>query len=188
MQHSSATPTPTDVLHFWFNELDRKQHFVKDPELDQQISQRFGGIHAVASTDKLPADSDWRTTATGKIAEIIVLDQFSRQIYRDDARAWESDALALSRAKSLVADGTDRTLTSHQRQFVYMPFMHAESIDEQEHSVALFTELGDESSLRFAILHRDVIARFGRFPYRNKLLGRASTTDELAYVAKHGSF
>lgn len=185
---NTQLPEPANVLHFWFDELDPKQHFSKNADLDRQIVERFGALHAMLAADEAAADSQWRTSTDGRVANVIVLDQFSRQIYRDDARAWAYDAGALHLAKELIADGTNTTLSVAQRRFVYMPFMHSENLSDQERSVELFTALGDKSNLRFAIAHRDVIARFGRFPYRNELLGRISTPEEIYYVEQHGSF
>ncbi len=185
---AKAQTTAAEVLTFWFEELEPKQHFIKDPDLDREIIDRFGAIHAVLAADQLPQQSDWNATTNGKVATIIVLDQFSRQIYRDNERAWACDPLALKRCKAMIDEGTDKSLPPEQRQFVYMPLMHAESLVEQERSVELFTALGNASNIRFAIAHRDVIARFGRFPYRNELLGRTSTMQEKQYVEKHGSF
>ena len=130
----------------------------------------------------------WRGSADGRLAEIIVLDQFSRNIYRDDPRAWAQDDLALSLAKEMVVQQLDGEIAIERRAYVYMPYMHSEDIEMQHESVRLFGASGLESNLKFAILHRDVIAQFGRFPYRNELLGRVSTEAELAYVEKHGSF
>jgi len=173
------------VLDFWFDELEPRQHFVKDATLDGEIRKRFEHVHHQACNEQL---QEWRVTPTGQLAEIIVLDQFSRNLYRDDPRAWSQDNQALRLAKAMVEDNSDQEIPALQRPFVYMPYMHAESLDVQMESVALFTALGNESNLKFALLHRDVIEKFGRFPYRNELLGRESTSEELAYAEKHGSF
>jgi len=173
------------VLTFWFEELEPRQHFVKDETLDGLIRQRFALTHQKACDEKL---QDWRQHADGQLAEIIVLDQFTRNLYRDDPRAWAQDKLALQLARAMVKTGSDQKLSAKQRPFVYMPYMHDESLDAQNESVELFTALDSESHLKFARLHRDVIESFGRFPYRNELLGRVSTAEEIAYVEKHGSF
>ena len=173
------------VLKFWFEELEPRQHFVKDVELDDLIRQRFGRTHHQACDENL---QDWRQNADGQLAEIIVLDQFTRNLYRNDPHAWSQDKLALQLARAMVQTGSDQKISAKRRPFVYMPYMHAESLDAQNESVALFTALDSESHLKFAHLHRDVIEKFGRFPYRNELLGRISTTEEIAYVEKHGSF
>lgn len=174
-----------EVLDFWFKELKPAQHFKKDPSVDAEIARRFASQHQNAASGKL---ARWRTTADGRLAEIIVLDQFSRNLFRDDARAWEQDDLALSLAREMVGLGLDTDIALERRAYVYMPYMHNEDIDDQHESVRLFGLPGLESNLKFAILHRDVIAQFGRFPYRNELLGRDSTPDELVYIDKHGSF
>lgn len=174
-----------EVINFWFEELKREQHFKKDVELDREIARRFSGLHELACAGEL---AGWRDSPPGRLAEIIVLDQFSRNLFRDDRRAWAQDSSALSLAKEMVAQTLDESIDKGRRSFVYMPYMHSEDISAQDESVRLFQKLGDESSLKFAILHRDVIAQFGRFPYRNEVLGRISTTAELDYVEKHGSF
>ena len=174
-----------EVLSFWFDELEPKQHFKKDPNLDAEISRRFLNLHQRAAAGELQT---WRGTACGRLAEIIVLDQFSRNIFRNDARAWAQDEQALVLATEMVELELDQALETPRRVFAYLPYMHSEDLAAQVESVRLFTDLGLESNLKFARLHHDVIARFGRFPYRNDLLGRRSSPDEIDYVEKHGSF
>jgi uncharacterized protein (DUF924 family) len=172
------------ILHFWFEELTAKQHFVKDAVLDATIRTRFGDLLAAAARCELFA---WRATAEGRLAEIIVLDQFSRNVYRDTPRAFAQDALALVLAQELVACREDRSLPVAQRVFAYMPTMHSESALVHTQAVALFTQLGIQDNLNFALRHKAIIDRFGRYPHRNAILGRTSTEEELAFLAEPGS-
>ena len=174
----------TDILHFWFNELTDKQHFAKDAALDEMIRTRFSATLAAAARCELFA---WRTSAGGRLAEIIVLDQFSRNVYRDTARAFAQDALALALAQALVASGQDKLLSTAERRFAYMPYMHSESPPIHAQAVQLFAQPGLENNLDFELRHQAIITRFGRYPHRNALLGRASTAEEIAFLSEPGS-
>ena len=176
--------TPADILNFWFEELTPKQWWVKDPELDARIQQRFGEIHARACLSELFA---WRESPEGRLAEIIVLDQFSRNIYRDHAKAFAADPLALGLAQVAVQTGDDQKLVKERRVFLYMPYMHSESAFVHDEAVRLFTELGIENNLEFEHKHKAIIDRFGRYPHRNALLGRESTPEELEFLQQPGS-
>jgi uncharacterized protein (DUF924 family) len=173
---------PQSVLHFWFTELPPKQHYAKDAALDEAIRTRFGATLEAAARCELFA---WRATPEGRLAEVLVLDQFSRNVYRDTARAFTQDALAL--AQELVASGQDRSLPLAQRSFAYMPYMHSESALVHAQAVTLFAQLGMEDSLRFEQRHQEIIHRFGRYPHRNALLGRESTPEEQAFLNEPGS-
>ena len=175
---------PQPILHFWFEELTPKQHFVKDAALDETIRTRFGTKLEAAARCELFA---WRTTAAGRLAEIIVLDQFSRNVYRDTPRAFAQDALALVLAQELVASGQDGSLPVTQRVFAYMPYMHSESALVHTQAVVLFTQLGIEGNLDFELRHKAIIDRFGRYPHRNGVLGRSSSAEELALLSGPGS-
>ena len=173
-----------DILHFWFEELSAKQHFSKDAALDAAIAQRFGATLEAAAQCELCA---WRTTAEGRLAEILVLDQFSRNVYRDTPRAFAQDAIALVLAQELVASGQDRSLPIAQRAFAYMPFMHSESAAVHAQALAVFSQPGLEDNLRFELHHKSIIERFGRYPHRNAILGRSSSAAELAFLREAGS-
>ena len=175
---------PHPTLQFWFTELTPKQHFAKDPALDETIRARFGATLEAAVRCEL---FDWRTTPEGRLAEIVVLDQFSRNVYRDTARAFAQDALALALAQELVASGQDRSLPLAQRSFAYMPYMHSESALIHAQAVALFSQPCMEYALRFELRHQTIIARFGRYPHRNGILDRISTAEELAFLGEPGS-
>jgi len=173
-----------DVLHFWFDELDNKARFAKDEALDARMRQRFGAMLQAAAAGELWA---WRGTAHGRLAEVIVLDQFSRNIWRGDARSFAQDPQALVLAQELVAGGHDQALTPAQRAFAYMPFMHSESALVHQRAVELFSQPGLDNELAFELRHKAIIDRFGRYPHRNAILGRASTPNEEAFLAEPGS-
>ncbi|MBS0509186.1 MAG: DUF924 domain-containing protein [Proteobacteria bacterium] len=176
--------TPESILHFWFDELTPAQHFAKDAQLDAAIGERFGATLEAAALGEL---FGWRTSAQGRLAEIVVLDQFSRNVYRDTPRAFAQDGMALLLAQELVAQALDRPLPSAQRAFAYMPYMHSESRVVQAQSARLFAQPGLEANLRFALQHQAIIERFGRYPHRNAILGRASSDEELEFLRQPGS-
>ena len=176
---------PHSILHFWFTELTPKHHFAKDAALDETIRAHFGATLEAAARCEL---FGWRATPEGRLAEVLVLDQFSRNVYRQktqELHAFAQDALAL--AQELVASGQDRSLTVAQRSFAYMPYMHSESALVHAQAVALFSQPGMEDTLRFELRHKAIIDRFGRYPHRNALLGRSSTAEELAFLSAPGS-
>lgn len=177
--------TPETVLAFWFKELEQKQWFIKDPALDRHITERFSDFHKAASAGEL---YHWRKTAHGRLAEIIVLDQFSRNIFRDRPEAFATDAMALVLAQEAVLLGADRKLTKPQeRAFLYMPYMHSESELIHEIAIDLFDQPGLEENYEFEIKHKRIIDRFGRYPHRNDLLNRPSTPEEIAFLTEPGS-
>lgn len=173
-----------DILHFWFDELTPEQHFKKDDEVDERIRERFESLWQAARQCELWG---WRLTPEGRLAEIIVLDQFSRNLHRGSALAFAQDAQALVLAQELVAGGHDRALPMAQRAFAYMPYMHSESASIHAQAMELFDQPGLENNLKFEIQHRDIIQRFGRYPHRNAALGRTSTAQELAFLEQPGS-
>jgi len=166
----------SDVLKYWFG-LDPKQWWKTDPELDHQIKQRF--LKLWADKRQLPADS-FLADPLIALAGVILFDQFPRNMFRNNAEQFATDHLALAIAKSAVDLGFDDELEPKERGVLYMPFQHSENLAEQDRSVLLFTALGDGHQLGYAKKHHDVIARFGRFPHRNKMLGRAPRPDEIA--------
>jgi uncharacterized protein (DUF924 family) len=174
----------SDVIHFWFEELSTQQHFAKDPALDANMRTRFGLTLESATRCEL---FGWRTSPEGRLAEILLLDQFSRNIFRDTPRAFAQDALALLLAQELVASGGDRILPLDQRAFAYIPYMHSESPLIHEQALQLFSQPGLESNLAFEVQHKTIIARFGRYPHRNHILGRASSAPEIAFLSEPGS-
>lgn len=173
-----------DILQFWFQELTPQQQFQKDEALDQAIATRFGATLQAARQCEL---APWRATPEGRLAEIIVLDQFSRNIHRDTALAFAQDAQALTLSQELVASGQHKALPVAQRAFAYMPYMHSESLAIHTQAMELFDQPGLENNLAFEIKHREIIARFGRYPHRNAVLGRNSTPEELEFLQQPGS-
>jgi len=175
---------PQDVLHFWFGEATPAQLFKKDAAFDAEIRARFGATHQAAVHGELAA---WRDTPEGRLAEIIVLDQFSRNLFRDDARAFATDGMALVLAQEAIRAGADRTIPSARLAFLYMPFMHSESRAIHAEATRLFRQPGLEDNYKFELKHKAIIDRFGRYPHRNRVLGRASTPEELAFLEQPGS-
>lgn len=171
--------TSADVLRFWFEEHGHEDWFGGKPEFDARLAERFSHTHAAAARGEA---WEWRTTPDGRLAEIIVLDQFSRQLHRGRAEAFATDGMALALAQEMVGGGHHNFLPPVRRTFALMPFMHSESAAMQKESVRLFTALGNPDNLKFAEQHAEIIARFGRFPRRNAALGRPSTPEEEAYI------
>ncbi|PMJ99109.1 DUF924 family protein [Vibrio sp. 10N.261.55.A7] len=173
-----------NVLTFWFEELGPSKWWVKDENVDNLIKKKFGTLLAQASQCEL---FEWRTTPHGRLAEIIVLDQFSRNVYRDSPKSFASDTLALSLAQEAVRQGLDEPLTQIERTFLYMPFMHSESLAIHDIAVELFKKNGVESNIEFEKKHRDIIERFGRYPHRNIILNRLSTKAEVEFLKQPNS-
>ncbi|MFQ5519338.1 MAG: DUF924 family protein [Mariprofundus sp.] len=169
-----------DVLEFWFAELEPRQWWVKDESLDREIEQRFGGLHNDATASKL---YPWREDGVGRLAEIIILDQFSRNIYRDRPQAFGWDGMALVLAQEAVRIGTDQEFDAPEKAFFYMPYMHSESMAIHTQAVKLFDQPGVEFNLEFELKHKTIIDRFGRYPHRNAILGRESTPEELTFLS-----
>ena len=172
-----------DVLRFWFEEISPNSWWQRDPAFDAALRTRFGGLHEAASRLELWA---WRDSASGRLAEIIVLDQFSRNLFRGDARAFACDPLALALAQEAVWIGADLEIAPERRAFAYMPYMHSESRATHATAVELFRERAP-GNLDYELRHKAIIDRFGRFPHRNALLGRESSQEELAFLATPGS-
>jgi uncharacterized protein (DUF924 family) len=178
------TMSPEQVANFWFDELEPRQWWVKDRTLDTMIGDRFGATLAAAAKGELWA---WRTTPAGRLAEVIALDQFSRNIHRDTPQAFANDAMALALAQEAVATKADTALALERRAFLYMPYMHSESAAIHEQAVVLFSAPGLELNLEFEHKHKVIIDRFGRYPHRNAILARESTSEELAFLQEPDS-
>lgn len=175
---------PQIIIQFWFDEIDRSHWFKKSDEFDETIRARFQTLHDQASKCELHS---WRTSATGRLAEIIVLDQFSRNLYRDSALAFANDAMALTLAQEAISAQLDQQLSVDEQTFLYMPFMHSESKAIHQMAIQLFDKPGMESNYRFEIAHKKIIDRFGRYPHRNDVLGRPSSAEENAFLQQPGS-
>ena len=172
--------TADDVYQFWFVDHGQEDWFGGKPEFDQKLAEQFAETHRCVAAGEA---FTWREQAVGRLAEIIVLDQFSRRLYRGSGAAFAYDAVALALAQEAVAGGHDQEIDPAQRSFLYMPYMHSESVAIHEVAVQIFTDFGNENLLDYEQQHFDVIKRFGRFPKRNAALGRESTPQELAYLA-----
>jgi len=180
-----TTPhTPEAILDFWFVQTAPRQWWTRSAAFDQVIRSRFARLHDAAAVGGLVT---WRESAAGRLAEIIVLDQFSRNIYRDQPQAFACDPLALSLAQAAVAAGADRELDLVRRPFLYMPYMHSEVATVHELAVSLFSAPGLEESLRSELQHQQIILRFGRYPHRNAALDRRSTPEEILFLQTPGS-
>ena len=174
----------TEVIHFWFDELETKQWWIKDVQLDKTICERFLAVHSLAMNNAL---NHWRSEPEGRLAEVIVLDQFSRNIFRDKPETFESDEKALDLAQAAIDIGADKELETSKKPFLYMPFMHSESLSVHERAVEIFSEPGLEGMLEFELKHKKIIDQFGRYPHRNKILGRESTAVEREFLETPGS-
>ena len=172
------------ILKFWFEEIDHSLWWSKNDEFDQRIRERFAEIHAQAIRCEL---FDWRKDAEGRLAEIIVLDQFSRNLFRDSPLSFANDSLALALSQEAISVGADQGLSPIQRSFLYMPFMHSESLLIHGIAMDLYQKNGIPSYFDFEIKHQDIIKRFGPYPHRNKILGRVSTKEEIEFLKQPGS-
>ena len=173
-----------EIIKFWFEEISQAQWWKKDVEFDQLIASRFSEVHGQAARCEL---YQWRDTAEGRLAEIIVLDQFSRNIYRDSPLSFATDSLALALGQEAIREGADQEVPESMRSFFYMPFMHSESAVIHEEAVVLYEAYGNEGNLDFELRHKAIIDRFGRYPHRNEILGRDSTTEEVEFLSQPGS-
>jgi uncharacterized protein (DUF924 family) len=173
-----------EVIHFWFNETTPQQWWKVDAAFDTAVRERFGALHRSAHAGEL---WEWRRQARGRLAEIIVLDQFPRNVYRGTAQAFASDAMALALAQEAVAGRHDAELARQERGFLYMPYQHSESRAVHVEAARLFTDLAIAEQLGFELQHKAIVDRFGRYPHRNAILGRTSTPEELEFLKQPGS-
>ena len=172
------------IITFWFETIEPKAWWTKDAAFDRLLKDQFGVLHTQAIAGGLV---DWRKTAQGRLAEIIILDQFSRNIYRNTARAFAYDDMALGLAKDAVNNDAQSELQVKQRAFLYMPFMHSESLNDHKRAMELFKEPGLEGNLDAEKRHLAIIKRFNRYPHRNEILGRESTEEEVEFLKEAGS-
>ena len=175
---------PQTVLSFWFEEIEQSQWWKKDLAFDRLVKERFGRLHQQAVKCEL---YEWRKTAKGRLAEIIVLDQFSRNIFRDSSLAFSNDSLALALAQEAVSAKADLELSAVENSFLYMPYMHSESLAIHNVALNLYRKNGIESNYDYEVKHREIIEKYGRYPHRNGILGRASTSEELEFLKTPGS-
>lgn len=177
-----SDPSANEMLRFWFDE-HLKDWFVKNPPFDAQIRSRFLPLHEEAAAGRL---AHWADESSGCLALVIVLDQFPRNMFRGKARAFATDSLARAAARVILERGWDKQMTQAEQLFAYLPFEHSESLADQNLACELMKDFGAEQ-LRYAIRHREIIERFGRFPHRNGVLGRESTAAEIEFLQQPGS-
>jgi uncharacterized protein (DUF924 family) len=176
------TASASEIVSFW-REAGPDRWFVKDARFDKEIVDRFLGAHEAAAAGKL---SEWEQTAQGTLALLILLDQFPRNMFRGEARAFATDALARAVAAGGIVRGFDAQVPAEMRGFFYLPFEHSEDLADQERSIAFYKASGDADGLKWAEIHAEIIRRFGRFPHRNAVLGRATTAKERAFLDSDG--
>lgn len=170
-----------EIIDFWFADEVREKWFKSTPDFDELIRHRYENIWGLARAGSY---DHWEQEALSALALVIILDQFPLNMFRQDARQFSTEAHARKIAESVITRGLDQQLTPAQQAFLYLPFMHSESIDDQNRSVQLYQLAGLEDNLKFALHHREIVERFGRFPHRNQFLGRQSTDEEIEYLKK----
>jgi uncharacterized protein (DUF924 family) len=173
------------IVKFWFSDKVRPLWFQSTVEFDDEIRERFESVWQQAATGKLDS---WAETPEGALALVIILDQLPLNMYRGDPMSFSTEVKSRDIASVAIEQNFDTELSGEQKAFLYMPFMHSESMQDQDKSVALYEAAGLENNLKFAHHHRDIIRRFGRFPHRNNILGRASTQAEIAYLQSEEAF
>ncbi|RAP39145.1 DUF924 domain-containing protein [Candidatus Marinamargulisbacteria bacterium SCGC AAA071-K20] len=174
-----------EIIEFWFEDIETKQWYKKDDVFDDLLRTRFLEIHKQISEGNC---SEWRKYSEGTLAEIIVLDQFSRNMFRGSGDSFAYDSLALDLAKDAVLRKVDLDLTITKRSFLYMPYMHSEVLKDHDEALVLFSQTGMEANLSFEHAHRAIIEKFGRFPHRNAVLCRASTDEEIMFLETNSGF
>jgi uncharacterized protein (DUF924 family) len=182
MDFSMTATTPADIITFW-TDAGWDRWYAKNDDFDAEITRRFRALWDEAVAGNL---SSWEASDEGTLALILVLDQFPRNMFRNDPRAFSSDRLACDLTIKAVARGVDQRVDQQMQQFVYMPLMHSEDLADQERCCALFRATGETDNLKFADEHADIIRRFGRFPHRNRVLGRSTTAEEQAFLDAGG--
>lgn len=173
-----------DIINFWFDEQTKPLWFAKNQKFDDYITENFKQIHQQATQSELYT---WRTSAEGRLAEVIILDQFSRQLFRNSRQAFAYDGMALILAQEAIQLKLDQNLETEKRRFLYMPFMHSESQKIHEQAVPLFQSLNEPNVLKYEMRHKVIIDRFGRYPHRNQVLGRKSSAEELIFLTEPNS-
>jgi len=185
MNPSPDAVRPDEIIAFWFDEAVKPLWFNSTPDFDNRIRQRYESLLQKALAGEL---DHWKQSAQGVLALVIILDQFALNMYRGEARSFAGEAKAREYAGYALQQDWDRDMTGEQRAFLYMPFMHSESLEDQDRSVALYEAAGLTENLKFALHHRDIVRRFGRFPHRNEILGRTSRPEEIEYLQSENAF
>ncbi len=186
MNEAAQTLRPAEqLLEFWFSETFARRWFRSSKKFDDELRERFGVLVEAALRNEL---SHWLETARGTLALVILLDQLPLNIYRGKAKSFAGEAGARHAANVAIDSGWDQQLSQQEKAFLYMPFMHSESLIDQERAVSLFESAGLDGNLRWAKHHREIVQRFGRFPHRNEILGRPSSKEELEWLASDQAF
>ena len=175
-------PVPEDILAFW-REAGSERWYTKDAAFDAQVQRQFLGLWQKAAAGEL---SSWETSDDGALALVIILDQFPRNMFRDDAKAFSTDPQALEVASRAITRGADARIEPGLLEFLYMPFMHSEQMGDQQRCVELFRKAGNADNIGYAQDHAEIVSRFGRFPHRNRILGRTTTPEEQAFLDSGG--
>lgn len=174
-----------ELLDFWFSDKAKKRWFKSTVEFDNELRGKYAGLYQAARRGELDY---WRNAVESALALVILFDQIPLNIFRNQPQSFATDGLARDVAEDVIARGWDKTLNDEQKAFLYLPFMHSEEMADQDRAVALYSSAGLEHNLRYAIHHREIVRRFGRFPHRNAILGRPSSDDELAWLASKDAF
>jgi len=182
---SNALATPREILDLWFAEMTRPMWFNSTAEFDREVRKRFEATYQAGKRGEL---ADWERDVDGALALVILFDQFPHHMYRQQVESFVMEAQSRVIARRILWRELDRTLAPERRGFAYLPFMHSENLDDQEQSVQLFSQPGLENNLKWALHHRDIVHRFGRFPHRNAILGRVSTAEEVEYLRSLGGY
>ena len=179
------TTTPDDILDFWFSDRMQKHWFSSTPEIDQEILDKYEDLWQQAASGRLDS---WCETASGSLALVIVLDQFPLNMFRNQAKTFSTGDRAVKISRQVIDNKYNEQIEKDKVAFLFMPLMHSEDMNDQDLSVKMFTESGLDGFVKYAAQHRDIVSRFGRFPHRNAILFRESTSDELAYLASDEAF
>lgn len=185
IKETTIAPWAQDILAFWFDELTPEDWFSGETRVDEAIRERFAGTFEAQSRDIPEGALDDAQTA---LAAILLFDQFPRNLFRGTAKAFSTDEMAITIARNALDRGFDAGMSKDEKTFLYLPFEHSEILSDGERSVSLFKSLNDEELVKYAVEHRDIIAKFGRYPHRNKPLGRESTEAEKVFLGEHKGF
>lgn len=177
--------TPNDIIDFWYSERISKQWFSSTPELDREIREKYAHVWEQAEQGEF---DEWRRTPEGCLALVIIFDQLPLNMFRGQAKSFRTERMAVEVAKEAIDNQFDKLIAKDKLAFLYMPFMHSERLEEQDLSVKLYTASGLMENARFAEHHRALVRKYGRFPHRNKILGRESSAEEIAYLNSEAAF
>ena len=177
--------TPREIIDFWFSDRIKSQWFSSTPELDKEIAEKYEGLWNKATLNEL---EEWSISPTGSLALVIILDQFPLNMFRNQAKSFSSEKMALTISRKAINNKQDKEVEKEKLPFLYMPFMHSEDIDDQNRSVKLYSEADLGENIEFAKHHRDIVKKYGRFPHRNAILSRDSSEEELIYLASDHAY